>query len=301
MKVGIAISSFKSDQDVILLIKRILSESWPNEGIIVVDSLGEGKIKEFISSIKSKKIEYFNFDINLGSAGNLSKRLEYSAQKDWDFVLALNHDALVSRETFEHLIKYDEIPNIGALYPLKYFQSKKFYDYSGTKEIGPWRSFGEKSPTPNKLIPCKWSSSNGALYNLHAVRSGIVPKKELWMGWEDYLFGLDLKKKGYDQFIVTNAICDDSYEFKERRFAFKKLVISSKPSWYHYYRTRNLWLICIHYHPSLLRFTRVIARTFIEFIFIIIGWSETGIRKSIGLQMKGLKDGVKKITGKKVL
>ena len=40
MKIGVAISSFQSDDDAINLIQRILGESWPVDGIIVVDSMG---------------------------------------------------------------------------------------------------------------------------------------------------------------------------------------------------------------------------------------------------------------------
>ena len=128
----------------------------------------------------------------------------------------------------------------------KYFPSKNFYDYSGTREVGPWRSFGRKSPSKNQLIPCIWSSSNGALYKLKPIREGIAPNANLWMGWEDYLYGLDLRKAGYEQFLVSNAICEDNYEFTERRIGFKKIMVSAKPAWYHYYRTRNLWLIVLN-------------------------------------------------------
>ena len=48
MKVGVAISSFNSDKEVISLVKRIVSESWPIEGVIVVNSLGSKKLEEFI-------------------------------------------------------------------------------------------------------------------------------------------------------------------------------------------------------------------------------------------------------------
>ena len=300
MKIGVAISSYKTDDDVIQLIKRIILESWPIDGIMVVDSMGEGKIKKYISSIELDNIEYFNFDVNLGSAGNLLKRLELSSQKNWDFVLALNHDALVNKSTLENLLKYKKTPNLGALYPLKYFPKKRFYDYSGTKEVGPWRSFGKKNPTQNQLIPCMWSSSNGALYNLMPVRQGIVPNGDLWMGWEDYLFGLDLKKSGYRQFLVSNAICNDNYEFTEKKIGFKKIFVAEKPSWYNYYNTRNLLLICINHHPSLIRIIRVIIRNLFEIILLLAGLSNTNKKEAILFKVKAFIDGIKKNTGKRI-
>ena len=299
MKVGIAISSYNSDDDVIALVKKIDSESWPINGILIVDSIGSGRINDYFINNKVNNLQYINFDLNLGSASNLNKRLLLSAERDWDFVLTLNHDALVTKETFLRLMQYSHIPNIGALYPLKYFPSKNFYDYSGTKEIGPWRSFGVTSPIKNQLIPCLWSSSNGALYNLNPIKKGIAPNSDLWMGWEDYLYGLDLEKSGYKQFLVSNAVCEDNYEFTEKSIGFTNVILSSKPDWYHYYRTRNLWLICLNYHPSVLRFLRVFLRTIVETILICFGWKQISRRHSLKLQLQGFFDAWNYIIGEK--
>ena len=121
MKIGVAISNFENDDSVIELVSRILEEKWSIEGIIVVDSFGKGKIPEHIAANSLANISYHNFDENLGSAGNLRERLVLAAQKEWDYVLALNHDAMVQKSTFEALISYAGMENIGALYPLKYF------------------------------------------------------------------------------------------------------------------------------------------------------------------------------------
>ena len=299
MKVGIAISNYKSNQEVIDLVNRINDEKWLIEGIMIVDSEGDGKILENLSDNVSKNILYHNFDYNLGSAGNLSKRLVLSSKLEWDFVLALNHDALLEKSTFEQLILYMGLDNIGALYPLRYYHAKGFYDFSGTKEVGPWRSFGPSKKPDKALIPHIWSSSNGALYNLKPVRSGIIPREEFWMGWEDYLYGLDLKKAGYQQYLVSNAVCDDNYEFEERKIGPIKIKMSAKPTWYHYYRTRNLWLISCYYHPSLKRILLVLVRTFIETFFICFGWEKTNRIEALKLQTLGFIHGIMNKNGKK--
>jgi GT2 family glycosyltransferase len=301
LKIGVAISSYKNNDEVIQLIRRIISESWPVEGIIVVDSMGDDIFKKYLQNDGLDIVEYYNFGVNLGSAGNLSKRLELSAKKNWDFVLALNHDALVTKSTLENLLKYDNTPNLGALYPLKFFAKKNFYDYSGSREVGPWRAFGRKNPTPNQLIPCLWSSSNGALYNLKPIREGITPNGDLWMGWEDYLYGLDLRKSGYKQFLVTNATCEDNYEFIEKKIGFKNFIVADKPSWYNYYNTRNLLLISIYFHPSFLRVARIILRYILEILLLIFSSSENNKKKDISLKFKGFYDGIIKITGKREL
>ncbi len=298
MKVGVAISTFNSDQEVIDLISKIFDEHWPIAGIIVIDSLGGVAIPEHIALNDIQNVDYYNFDYNLGSAGNLHNRLLYASRKEWDFVLALNHDALVNKSTFLAQLENCSLPNLGALYPLKYFPEKGFYDYSGTREVGPWRAFGSTSKPEKNLIEHIWSSSNGALYSLEPVRRGILPNKDLWFGWDDYLYGLDLKKNGYDQLVVTNAICEDNYEFEARKLGPLNLKLSVKPAWYHYYRTRNLWWIACYKHPSLIRLLRVILRMLGETISIFLGWEKENKFLALRYQLTGMMHGILNKMGK---
>ena len=299
MKIGVAISNYKNDDQVLRLINKITSEDWDIEGIIVIDSLGDAKFIKDLDKKVLRKIIYKNYDYNLGSAGNLLKRLSFAGEQEWDFVLTLNHDALVTKSTLEALILHTDIVSVGALYPSRYYIEKGFYDFSGTKEVGPWRSFGPSDKPDQNLIPHIWSSSNGALYSLQPVREGIIPREELWMGWEDYLFGLDLKKAGYKQYLVCDAICEDNYEFEEKNFGLFKIKLTSKPQWYDYYRTRNLWLIAFYYHRSFIRIFFVFIRTLAETALIVFGWERANKLNALQLQFQGFIDGVLNKKGKR--
>tara|TARA_B110000003_G_C16631728_1_gene526916 strand:- start:248 stop:1159 length:912 start_codon:yes stop_codon:yes gene_type:complete len=298
MKVGVAISSFNSDQEVIQLINKIREEQWPISGIIIVDSMGSNEIQNYLLSNNMQDIEYHNFNYNLGSAGNLHQRIHLASKHDWDFVLALNHDALVTKSTLIAQLEYVNLEKIGALYPLKFFPEKQFYDYSGTKEVGPWRAFGPINEPEEPLVSHIWSSSNGALYSLEAARNGILPNQDLWFGWDDYLYGLDLRKSGYKQFVVTKAICEDNYEFESRSLGPMTLKLSIKPAWYHYYRTRNLWWIAFYRHPSLLRILRVSIRTIAETFSICLGWEKDNKFLALKYQFIGMMHGIFNKMGK---
>ena len=155
------------------------------------------------------------------------------------------------------------------------------------------------SKPDENLVPHLWSSSNGALYSLKPIREGIIPREELWMGWEDYLFGLDLKQAGYKQYLVCDATCDDNYEFQEKNFGLFKIKLASKPQWYHYYRTRNLWLIACHYQRSIIRIVLVFTRTLAEAVLIASGGETLNKMNALKLQFKGFIDGVLNKKGKR--
>ena len=280
MKVGVAISNYMQDDMVKKLVSCIVAEVWPIEGILVVDSQGSGELSNL-------DIDYFNADHNLGSAGNLRLRLLLAAQKDWDYVLTLNHDALFTRDALEILMRHANKSGIGALYPLKYYRNKLQYDLSGTRHVGLFPSAGCKKAPCEDLIEHLWSSSNGALYSLEPVRRGLSPDGNLWMGWEDYLYGLDLHKAGYRQFVVTQAVVEDSYEYEIVDIPFVKLRLSRKPIWYNYYRTRNLWLIVLYHFPRPLWIVEVALRTILELIKNILFSERRLLSKAIYLQVLG--------------
>jgi GT2 family glycosyltransferase len=207
-------------------------------------------------------VSYFNSDINLGSAGNLNKRLEWANQLGMDYVLALNHDAEITLTVYHALLdKTDKYQKIGALYPLRYLQGKSIYDLSGLKVFSMTASGVSDKPMED-LIEVAWSSSNGALYSMEPLRDlkKISPDASLWMGWEDYLYGLQLKKAGYSQWIVSSAETIDSYEYKAVKFYTAGKTIADKPVWYSYYDARNLILISLHRLNSPLLFTFILLR-----------------------------------------
>jgi GT2 family glycosyltransferase len=275
MKIGVSISNYKNDQSVLMLVDKILREKWPIFEMIIVDSLGSTSIPEAISKNSWNNVHYFNFETNLGSAGNLHHRMRIASERGWSFALALNHDALLSRDTLNALIKHIHIDKIGALYPLKFFPTKNEYDISGTREVGPWRALGlKKPPENNQLIEAIWSSSNGALYSTLPFKEGLYPRPELWMGWEDYLYGIELQSKNYKQYLVPDALTEDNYEFETRSIAGSKMMVSNKPTWYQYYRIRNLCLIAFHYQINLFRIFNALIRTDLECLAIFLGWEK---------------------------
>ena len=270
MKFGVAISSFKSDDSVIYLINKIKSEDWNIEKIIVIDSLGSGKIINHIKDNNlSNFVDYYNYNENLGSAMNLQYRIEKAYKLDIDFVLTLNHDAFVSKEIFDTLVNNSKKVNGAVFYCLRYFPKKKIFDLTGLKEPSFLPSNGPKIQPKSKIISCVWSSSSIALYSTEPFSKNIKPDGSLWMGWEDYLYGIQLQKNGYKQYIVSEAFTEDNYEFEAKKIMGKKVHFSNKPHWYYYYRGRNLLLICLHIEFNIIRLFRTLFRFNFEGIAIV--------------------------------
>lgn len=297
--VCLAISSYRSDNAVQALLESA-AELVPSvfSHVLVVDSLGTGRIPKLLQERGWTWVSYHSADSNLGSAGNLAWRLELAASSDADYVYALNHDGLLSEATVNALVAgAREVPQLGAAYPLRVLSNQKGrYDVTGVSRfLLPTRT--QQSPPKSSLLDVYWGSSNGTLYALEPIRKGLSPWGDLWMGWEDLGYGWLLHKNGYRQVIVRDAIFDDSYEFGSvGRPGAGSFYVTRKPSWYAYYTTRNLILIGRRLRPAWDVRASLGCRIALE-------WGTTALlrpekRERLGLMARGLWDGLLGRSGK---
>jgi GT2 family glycosyltransferase len=242
-RVCLAISSFRNDENVLALIEAALSAAYFDE-ILVVDSLGTGAMAQAIEERGwSKRVRYENHPKNLGSAGNLARRLELAAERGHDWVYAINHDGEVDASVVRELVACGRsLRRPGAVHPLRFKTGRGLYDMTGRSALPlPFR--GRRTRPAQETLEVYWGSSNGTLYALEPVRQGLLPWADLWMGWEDLGYGWLLHKRGYQQVLLTTVETRDSYEYAHHRAFGRTLTITSKPAWYAYYQARNLILV----------------------------------------------------------
>ena len=243
--VALAISSYRSDDSVLALLRSVFEAGGsPFGAVIVVDSLGGGAIPEAIAS-HGWPVTYINSDRNLGSAGNLARRFEAAAVAGARWCYAVNHDGEVEPDQVRKLVAHGESrPRVGAVYPTLLYANRGNRVESPRRTLTTHASF-ESEPPPVEAV-CEevaWSSSNCALYRLDAVGEGAETWSDLWMGWEDLALGWLIGKTGWAQLQCRDVVVVDSYEYHPARLFGRTLYIASKPNWYAYYLTRNLILI----------------------------------------------------------
>lgn len=292
--VCLAISSFRNDESVLALLETAIRSEYFDE-ILVVDSLGTGALPTALAERNwTDRVVYENHAENLGSAGNLARRLELAAERNHDWVYAVNHDGEVDARVVRELVRWGEhLPdNFGAIYPLRYLTGRRRYDLTGTAPI-PTPFFGPKRRPSKPFVKTYWSSSNGALYALEPVRRGKLPWADLWMGWEDLGYGWLLHREGYRQVIVTTVQIDDTYEYTEMA---PHITVAAKPSWYAYYQARNMVLVTRRLRAGLPYRAAATARILLEFAVTTAFRSNKTER--YGLLIRGIYDGIRNRSGK---
>lgn len=242
-RVVVAISAFQSDAQVIALLEKIFkSKQCALAAVIVVDSLSDGSLQQKINTA-SWPVYYENSAINLGSAGNLARRLELAAEIDAEWCFTINHDGMFDPELVETLASVAcRSVNVGAVYP-----KRVWLDRGGTSLKPHTHIFNMPTHTgpvgTETIEEVAWDSSNGALYGLKPVRQGVKVWADLWYGWEDLAYGWQLTKTGWKQYLCSDAVYFDDYEYQHVSLLKLHLFITRKPSWTSYYVIRNLLLI----------------------------------------------------------
>jgi GT2 family glycosyltransferase len=293
----VAISAFKSDQAVIDLLSSIFRD--PHDSVlqvIVVDSLGSGEISSACSS-NSWPVTYYNFNTNLGSAGNLRKRIELASELGAEWCLCLNHDANWNSERLSAMIETSHSQvGIGAVYPVLDHHPRR-----PRWEVGR-RSFTPTAGARLDKIPLVdssevlWSSSNGALYSTAPVLNGVEVMSELWMGYEDLAYGVALNQQGWTQLVCCKAVLSKVFDYTEPNLPIRRVFIQDKPAWYSYYNMRNLILINKRYGEHGVSLIMV----FIKFIHsgARIVFLEPNRFSKIYLHFRGFIDGFRGRVGK---
>lgn len=299
-RVGLAISAYRSDASVERLL-RLAAPMVPSvfERVLVVDSLGSGALSALIEQEGWSAVEYVNSPINLGSAGNLAARLQWSADQGLDFVYAINHDGALDAQVVAKLVAFAETRptrSLGAVYPLR-VQTRHgdAVDLSGRSRI-PLPFMGRDAKPEEKAVQVLWSSSNGTLYPLLPIRQGLEVWADLWMGWEDLAYGWLLDANGFEQWVVTDAVFRDQYEYRQHAVGPLRFRLADKPAWYSYYATRNMLLALRRTGQSPLVVAASVARLSAD-VAVTLAFRDRKVER-LRLAVSGARDALLGRTGK---
>lgn len=296
--VAVAISSFQSDEAVISLLRSVFST--PHSAVrhvFVVDSLGSGRIATAIEESRWD-VHYENSPANLGSAGNLARRMELASNAGAAWCLCLNHDADWDRERLTAMLATAQSqPRVGAVYPVLNHSPRERPWEDGRRSFVP--STGRRlaqRPTGTTDRNVLWSSSNGALYSTKPRSEGIDIFDNLWMGYEDLAYGISLHRGEWHQLMCRDAVLSNAFDYVSRRVLWKRVYVPGKPAWYSYYDIRNLIIIRRRFGPRGVRFTAVCGKLSMSIVRIAL--LEPGKMMRFGLLCSGIFDGLRGRDGK---
>lgn len=295
-RVALAVSTYRSDDKVIALLRQLFGGGGsPFTSVIVVDSLTSGAIEREIAA-NDWPVLFWSADRNLGSAGNLKKRMELAAGLDAEWCYTINADGGVDLDMIRTLVRVgDQGERVGAVYPTRFRPNRgDSWEPPRTSLLPLSAPIGlARRQAGNQDV--LWSSSNGALYHLGPPRAGIFVWDDFWMGWDELSYGWQLSSNGWNQILCGDAVFSDDYEHRKVNFLGRTLYVHDKAPWMSYYTIRNLALF-VQRSDSGLEGWGVVARRYLQEAVLATLYKRDKARR-IALLTRGLLDGLRGRSG----
>jgi GT2 family glycosyltransferase len=258
--------TYKRSEIALNTIKSLLNQTLPPEKILIIDNDPECSARHIADNFEDVDIDYYSMGYNSGPAGAANKGLKLLADKGYQWIAWIDDDDPPTfNDTFEILIDIlRNHPECGCTGAVGQYFNDKLGLISRVKD-NDLLGGGLLSVDNIAGGMCK-------IVNANVVRNfNILPNPDLFYGFEELDFDLNLKKHGF-QLLV-----DKSLYFKHRKFynrldfnnkSFKKK--DYKRIQRDYYSTRNLIYIVIKYKLFLavfFIFLRLFFKSLIGFKF----------------------------------
>src|SRR3989338_6460877 len=273
--VAAVIVTYNNGQMLKELLQDILAQSRMPDEIIVVDNASIDATERIVKD-NFTNIKYIRLAQNSGTAGGFSEGIKVAFESS-DFILTLDDDIRVPRDSLEELIK-------------------GFENLEGLENIGIARSVGKKDSlaAPRMMGSFTW---RGSLMKAKIFKKLGLPDKAFFMYVEAAEYSLRLKENGYSLFWIPASECTEKRtddKIKYRLFGREIKVYTQ--GFRLYYAFRNTIYIYLKYR----KFKQLISAFFygLEVISCIIFYEGLkGLSKIKAIQ-RGIVDGLRGRLGK---
>ncbi len=238
MRLGGFIITYNRPEILLMTIIEVFNQSYPPELLWIIDNSDNMDTNHAIANLLNPKVRYFRMDYNAGPAGAAAKGLELCGKDGLDWIYwGDDDDPPPFNSSFEKIFKLlsEDVGNlrIGQMGLVgQRFDSKKgkvVRISDGELKSQSWLEVDTIAGGQMKIV-----SSD-------VVKEGILPKPNLFYGFEELDFDLSLKKAGFSSLVYSTEFLE--VRKKYGRLGFDRPVYSIKASselWREYYSTRNL-------------------------------------------------------------
>jgi GT2 family glycosyltransferase len=230
------IMTYERPQILLDTISKILEQTLPPEKILVVDNSESFETQQLVESLADSRIVYYRVGYNAGPAGAAKIGLQILAEEDYQWIYwGDDDDPPKSQECFEKLllnIDSERKPGIIGAVGHKLNQN----------------SMVIQRTSDSKLKNSKWievdviAGGMCMIVNGEVVRKGVLPDENLFYGFEELDFCLQVKKAGFYIYVLSELFEYYRQHSKRpiERAGKRGLKKSISSLWREYYSTRNM-------------------------------------------------------------
>lgn len=243
--------------------------------IILFDN-GSKNIDEIIEFLDKKNITYdlLKSEKNFGIAYALNRICEFAKSKEYNWILTLDQDTVISDNLINQYKKYVNLPNVGQL--------SCVYRDRNSKKV--------KDAIDKRVTEVKECITSGALLNLDALKTVGGFDENMFIDYVDFDLCYALRKENFKTYRINYiGMLHEIGHITTVNFFLKKIEIFNQSSFRHYYRCRNFFLFSKRYKIYSSR--KAIYIQLKELIKVIL--YENNKLSKTKIMIKGIHDGMK--------
>jgi rhamnosyltransferase len=260
-KVAAYITCYQDQESANRCIQAIESQSIAVTAIYIVDN----SEKPLLLHSNRNLLLINHYPKNIGIAEGLAKALEWAIYQGHDFLWTFDQDSIPTPNCLEILLtnyyKLSQADNykVGIIAPTpsdprsgKIIEGAIF-DYDHFR--------GVKHDNNVDFYECDSPITSGSLISLAAAQTISPPCANLFIDGVDFDYGLRLKRKGFRNIIVTQAIMHHNFgDPIEVKFFNKKRFLQKYSPLRHYYICRNHTYLETRFSEGYYRLTSLVKR-----------------------------------------
>ncbi|MBD8490443.1 glycosyltransferase [Echinicola sp. CAU 1574] len=240
-RIGGFLITYNRPQVVVDTITKLESQTIPLEVIWVIDNSTNNETKESICALNNKKIRYYRVGYNAGPAGGAKIGLRECLKENVDWIYwGDDNDPPIFPDSLERLIR--EVSKEAAKCSIGIIGTVgHFFD----NNLGVIKKTPSHLLLGNGLLEVDCIAGNMTMMvNKRVLEAGVYPDPDLFFGFEELDFCLQVKKQGFGIYVDKAQYRELRKHFNKtdtNRSIYKKKTFNSLPR--EYYSVRNLLFI----------------------------------------------------------
>jgi len=250
-RVAIVVLNWNGIEDTLLCLESLLSQSYKQFQIVVIDNGSVDNSKELLESYRMKhsdKIEVIYNPVNFGFAGGVNTGIEWALNEDFKYVALFNNDAVAGKDWLKSLVEAAQPKEVGITTGLLLHENGETIDSSGDW-LSSWglafpRNRGDATTKAFKAGPVFGATGGASLYKTALFKDIGLFDEDFFAYYEDADISFRAQLAGWKVAYTPKAI------------AYHKQGATSKkvPGFTTYHTFKNLPLLFLKNVPRGLLF-----------------------------------------------
>ncbi len=259
MRLGVVIVTYNRIELLKECLNRVLNQTADIDSVIIVNNNSDDGTKEYLDSLKDKRVKPYHESTNLGGAGGFNKALSIAAKEDFDYVLIIDDDAMIERSYMQKITDFaKKNKGYNAFAGTVYTEGQ--IDTYHRRRLASRLIFWEKQISedmydrPRKI---DFATFCGLVIKGSELKKVGIPLKEYFIWYDDTEFCLRIKD---GIALVPKAKLNHKTVLN-----YKTESILGRIGWKHYYGYRNRY-DCAKRHLGVITCINIIAEYFVFYV-----------------------------------